>query len=98
MRTAERFQCVVVERLHAERDAVDAGGAITLEACRLDAGGVSLERYLDVLGDRPVLGDGLENRANRGRLHQRRGATAKEDRGDRALWNPRRGCRDLGGK
>src|SRR5687767_1790980 len=40
VRAAERLQCIVVEGLDAERHAIDAGGAIALKACRLDAGRV----------------------------------------------------------
>src|SRR5579862_2810230 len=38
VQAAELLQREVVERLHAERDAVDAGGAIAAEARRLNAG------------------------------------------------------------
>ena len=55
VQAAEAAQVGVVQRLHAERDAVDAGGAVAAEALRLDAGRVGLERDLDVGGDGPVL-------------------------------------------
>ena len=60
MQAAQRFQRGVIERLHAERDAVDAGGAIAAKARCLDAGWIGLERHLDAVGDPPMLADRLE--------------------------------------
>ena len=45
-----KLQIRVVQRLHAERDAVDAGRAVAAEALGLDAGRVGLERDLDAVG------------------------------------------------
>ena len=42
----------IVERLHAERDAVDAGGAIAAKARRLDAGRIGFQRDFDVAAPR----------------------------------------------
>ena len=50
---AERLEVGVVERLDADRQAVDAGGAIAAEAPRLDAGGIGLEGDFGVGGERP---------------------------------------------
>ena len=54
----ERLEVGVVQRLHADRDPVDAGGAIAAKTLRLDAGRVGLE------GD---LGVGLEAPGGRSR-------------------------------
>ncbi len=85
----------IVERLHAERDAIDAGGAIAAEALSLDAGGVGFERDLDIGIDRPGPADRIEDRADRLRLHQRRRAAAEEDARHRAPGRPPGGRRDL---
>ena len=69
MQAAERAEVVVVQRLHAERDAVDAGGAIAAEALRLDAGRIGFERDLGVRRDRPVL-----RRSRRGSRRPSRGS------------------------
>ena len=61
---AEFLQRRIVERLHAERHAIDAGRAIAAKARRLDAGRIGLERDLDVGRDRPVLADRVEDRAD----------------------------------
>ena len=46
MQAAERAQIGIIERLHAERDAVDAGAAVAAEAIRLHARGIGLQRDL----------------------------------------------------
>ena len=52
---AQFGQRAFAQRLHAERDAVDAGGAVAAEAVGLDRGRVGFERDLGVRIDRPVL-------------------------------------------
>src|SRR5207253_1514412 len=79
----------------AERDAVDPGGAIAAEAPGLDARRVRLERYLGPRLDRPGARDGVEDGADRVRLHERGRAAAEEDAGDRPPRRERRGVRDL---
>ena len=96
VQAAELLQRDIVERLHAERDAVDAGGAIAAEARGLDAGRIGFQRHLDVGRDAPVLGDGVEDRLHRRRLHQRRRAAAEENRRHRAAGHARGGRGDLG--
>ena len=54
MGAAEEAQRRVVERLQAERDAVDPGGGEVGEARRLDRRGVGLERDLDVGREAPM--------------------------------------------
>ena len=88
----------IVERLDAERDAVDAGGAVAAEAGGFDAGRIGFEADLDVGRDAPMFCNRVEDRRHRGRLHQRGRAAAEEDRRNGAVRHPRRGRRDLGGK
>ncbi len=80
----ERLQRLVVERLHAEREAIDARRAIAAEALRLGTAGIGFERHLRFGRDRPETGDRIEHRFDGRRLHQRRRAATKEDRGDGA--------------
>ena len=76
MQPAQGFQRGVVQRLHAERDAVDAGGAIAAKPRRFHAGRIGLKRHFDLIGDLPVFSDRIENGADRLRLHQRRRTAA----------------------
>ncbi len=92
---AEGAQVRVVERLHADRDAVDAGVTVAAKAAGLDAGRVRLQRDLGVRLDRPARGDRLEDRADGGRRHQRRRAAAEEDRAHLASRRQRRAMGDL---
>ena len=78
---AEQSQIGVVQRLHAERDAVDAGRAIAAEARGLDRRGICLQRDLGAAGHGPVACHRIEHRGDRFRLHQRRRAAAEEDAG-----------------
>ena len=80
MQPAQDLEIGIVHGLHAEGHAVDAGRTVALETLRLDAGRIGLKRDLGPRCDTPVAGDGLENRLDRLRLHQRRGAAAEEDR------------------
>ena len=84
MDAAERLQRGIVERLHAERQAIDAGGAIAAKTLRLDASRIGFERDLRVGRNRPQPRDRLEHRGDGRWLHQRRRAAAEEDRGDGA--------------
>ena len=61
---AERLERGIVERLDAERDAVDAGGAVAAKARGFDAGRVGFQRHLDIGRDAPGLRDGIEDRAD----------------------------------
>src|SRR3546814_7719815 len=69
---------LVIERLHPERHAVDAGVAEAVEPGRLDRGRVGLQGDLEVVGDPEGLADGVEHGGRRFRLHQRRRAAAEE--------------------
>ena len=92
---AERFEVGIVQRLHAERDAVHPGRPEIAEAAGLDAGRIGLERDLAMGIDGPVLADRIEDRADGGALHQRGRAAAEEDRGDGASGRERRAMGDL---
>ena len=94
----ERRKRRIVERLHAERHAIDPGRAKAAKALRLDAGRVGFERDLDVGGDRPVSCDGVEDRADGRGLHQRGRAAAEEDGRDGAARHAVGGRGDLRGK
>src|SRR3546814_6810912 len=81
MRPAEKAQRLVIQRLKAQRDAVDARGRERREIGGFDAGGVGLKRDLKIGRCAPVPGCGLDQRpGDRGR-HQRWRAAAEEDRG-----------------
>src|SRR6478672_9799799 len=77
---AELGERPFAQRLHAQRDAIDAGSAIALEALGLDRGRIGLERDLGLWSDSPVLPDGFKDRCDRARIHQRGRAAAEEDR------------------
>mgnify|MGYP001611871623 CR=1 FL=1 len=62
VQTAQFLERAIVERLHAERDTIDAGAAIAAEARGLHAGRIGLQRHFDVAGDAPVLTDAIEDR------------------------------------
>ncbi len=82
MLASERFEALIVERLHAERNAVDTRGTIAGEVLGLDAGRIGLERDLGVVLDVPMTPDGIEDRGDRSGPHQGRRAAAEEDAGD----------------
>jgi len=82
VQTAERFQRPVVQRLHADRNAVDAGRAVIAKAFLLDAVGIGLQRDLGVGRDGPVRRDRLDHDADRAPTSQRRRATAEKNGGD----------------
>ncbi|MNL37831.1 hypothetical protein D3C87_1600040 [compost metagenome] len=93
MHAPERLEVGVVQRLHAERDAVDARRPEVAEAAGLDAGRIGFERDFAVRIDGPVLADRIEDRADGAALHQRGRAAAEEDRVDGAA---RRQCGAMG--
>ena len=95
---AELGQHAIIERLHAERHAIDAGGAITAKALRLDAGRIGFQGDLGIGRDAPLPGDGIEHAGNGRRLHQRRRAAAEENRRHGAAARAFGGLSDLGVK
>ena len=98
MQSSQCFQRGVIQHLHAERNTIDAGGAIAAKARRFDTGRIGLQRHFDIIGDLPMLADRIENGADRLRLHQRRRAAAEKDRGHLPAWNARSRGLDLAGK
>ena len=96
MRAAEKAQGLVVEALETEREPVDAGYGEIGEARRLDRVGIRFERDLEVVGRVPVGSRGIDHGRDRRRLHQRRGAPAKENRGQPAPGKKPRLMREVG--
>src|SRR6185312_16958284 len=84
MLAAEKVQGLLVEALHPERYAVDAGGAESQEFLRLDRGRIGFERHFRIGAELPVPGDAVEHRADAARAHQRRRAAAEKDAADAA--------------
>ncbi len=78
----KRGELCVVEALHAERYAVDAGGAVPGEAAALDGARVGLHGDLDVRRERQHARQAFEQTAERIRREEARGATAHEDADD----------------
>ncbi len=70
MAATEEGEGVVVEGLNAEGEAIDAGQTITGEAFGFGRGRVGFEGDLDVVGEAPVAGDRIDDRADGGRRHQ----------------------------
>ena len=93
---AERPQGRVVQRLYAERDAVDAGRAVAAEAAGLDTRRVRLQGDLGVGRHAPVARHGLKQAGDRRGLHQRGRPAAQEDAGDFAPRRARGVVGDLG--
>ena len=79
MQPTESVQIRVIQRLDAERDAIDAGSPIAAKAVRFYARRIGLERDLCSRLHGPVACDGIENGRHRRRRHQRRRAAAEED-------------------
>jgi hypothetical protein len=75
---------VRVESLCAERDAIDAGIAITAEPAVLDGARICFERHLDVRCERHERASGFEKAPDFVRCEQARRAAAEEYRNERA--------------
>ena len=84
MQAAERAQLRIVERLHAERDTIDAGRAIAAKTSGLDARRIGFESDLCARLHCPMPANGVENGADRMCAHQRRRAATEENAGHRA--------------
>ena len=85
MQTPEHLQRRIVQRLHAERDAVDAGAAIAGETRGFHTGGIGLQRHFSIGGDAPVFANRIQDCTDRLRPHQRGRAAAEKNRGDLAI-------------
>ena len=79
MAAAEEGKRSVVERLHAEGNAIDPGRGVGREAGSLDRGRVGLERDLAVGGDGPERAHALDDRGHGLAGHERWRAAAEED-------------------
>ncbi len=88
MGPAEEFERAIVERLDAERDAVDAGVRQCGEIRRLHRGRIGFQRDFEIGGIRPVMGDAFDQGRDSGRRHERGRAAAEED-----AVEPPPGCR-----
>src|SRR5690606_13611899 len=67
----------------ADRQTIDAGGAILLEPALLHRAGIGFQRYLDVVSKSDLLSQTRQQRLVETAGHQTRCATTKEDRLDR---------------
>ena len=90
MAAAEPGQRGVVERLHAEGEPVDAGRAEGGQPATLHAGRVGFQGDFYVVRRLEQAGRVLDQGGDRLGRHQAGGATAEENRGERASAEPRR--------
>ena len=91
MLTAEEAQRWRIERLHAQRHAIDAGLGQRGEAAGFDRGRIGFKRDLDLGGGVPQRLGAFDHRAHGRGIHQRRRAAAEEDRLDPAARRLARG-------
>ena len=96
MGAAEEMERLIVERLKAERGAVDPGAGQIRKARRLDRIGIGLQRDLYVRGEAPMALRRADQRFDQRGRHQRGGAAAKEDGGEWTAWCQRRLMRHVG--
>ncbi len=80
---AQCLEVRLIQGLHADGDAVDAGSAVAAEIFSFDGGGVGFERGLDIGRNSPVPGNGIEHVGHGFGRHQRWRAAAEEDRTSR---------------
>ena len=93
---AKFLQGCIVERLHPERNAVDAGGTEPTKARSFHTGWIGLQGYFDVWRDSPVLTDAIKDCLYRRGLHQRRSATTEKNARHGASGRTRSCCGDFG--
>ena len=93
---AQKMERLVVERLKAERDAVDPRARQRGEIGRLDRRGIGFESDLDIRRKAPVAGCLLNQPGDQRGRHQRGRAPAKEDRGQLAPRQQGRLVRHVG--
>src|SRR5690242_1090241 len=96
MRSAEEAKGPVVETLQPERQAIHAGASEIGEARRLYRIRIGLKRDLDIARRGPVRGCRGDDRFGRCRLHQRRRASAEEDRSELSPGKQPRLMRQVG--
>ena len=80
---AQRLEVGVVQRLHADREAVDAGRAIAAKPLGFDAGRIGFERDLRLFVEAPGRRDRVDDALHGLRGHQRGGAAAEKHRSHR---------------
>jgi hypothetical protein len=78
MDAAEPLQLVVVEALHAEGNAVDAGRQIAVETAVLDGAGIGFQRDLGIGSQRQALAYAIEQALDQLRREQAGRAAAEE--------------------
>ena len=82
MFASQGLQIGIVERLHADRQAIDTGGAVIGQTARLDTGRIGLHRHFDIAGHRPMAADRIQQSSDGFRRHQRGRAAAQKNTGD----------------
>jgi len=80
-------QRAIIQGLHAERNAVDARGAIVAKALCFHARRIGLERDFRSRIDHPTSCDRIQDSLDRGSAHERRRASAKEDAVHVSAWH-----------
>ena len=95
VQASERLEHGVVERLHAEAHAGDAGRAITREPPARHALRIALDGDLGVGGQPPALAQVLEHGGQRLGLEQRGRAAAEEDGGQAHVARPVEGAEQV---
>jgi hypothetical protein len=93
---SEARQIPVVQRLHAERDAVDPRLGVAAKAPGLHRGRVRLQRHLQIVGEGPGAADAREDRRHEVRVHQARRAAAEKDGVEHAVAGEPAEAIDLG--
>ena len=79
VQAAQFFQIGIVQRLDAQRGAIDSGGAVIGEAGGVGAGRIGFQRDLGIIGHRPQIGYFRQHATRRCAAHQRRRAAAEEN-------------------
>ena len=96
MDAPEAFQFVVIETLHAERDAVDPGGQVAVETAVLDRAGVGFQGDLGAGGQWQALAHAIEQARDQLRRKQAGCAAAEKDTEDGAAFQRRGEIRAVG--
>ena len=85
----EPLQFVVVEALHAERNAVDAGRQVTVEATVFDGAGIGFQGDLGVIGQRQARAHAVEQAVDQLRRKQAGCAATEKNTDDRSTFECR---------
>ena len=94
--SAESLEVKVVQRLHADREPVDAGRPVAAKPLGFDAGRVGFERDLRVFVEPPGGGDRIDDPLHGLRAHERGRAAAEKHRAHRPARRKRRAMGDFG--